>query len=237
MAVIFGSARIDEGGTLHGGKSGDQKQKSVPDYKGEGSMQDFYMHKKGWIILRPKNDVHAINIAKAMEKACNNPHIGYDQYQRYGVIKYGTATTTDTECDCSSLVRQCVKEATGKDPGDFNTANEVSKLLYTGLFDRLPCNNVADVKRADILVTKVKGHTGVIIQTQGRPTLRYGSRGGYVKELQTLLNYATFGAKLEITGMFDSLTQIAVIQFQKLHNLRADGIVGPITWGALYEDK
>ena len=237
MAVIIGSARIDESGMLHGGKEGDQKQISIPDYKGEVSMQNFYMHKKGWVILRAKEPMYAYNLAIAMEKACNNPNIGYDQYQRYGIIKYGTATQKRTECDCSSLVRQCVREATGKDPGDFNTSNEVSKLLYTGLFDRIVCNNVADVKKGDILVTKTKGHTAIVVQIEGYPTLRKGSKGGYVKELQTLLNYSGCGARLTVDGCFGSLTEIAVIAFQKLHNLKADAIVGRNTWEALYDGK
>ena len=33
--TIIGSARIDERGKATGGKAGDQKQKSTPDYKGD----------------------------------------------------------------------------------------------------------------------------------------------------------------------------------------------------------
>lgn len=233
MAVIIGSARIDEGGTLHGGFAGDQKQTGKPDTKGEVSMQNFYMHKKGWIILRAKDPLISVQLARAMERACNNANIGYDQYQRYGVLTYGTDSKTKTECDCSSLVRQCVKEAAGIDPGDFNTANEVSRLIYTKMFTRVPCNNVADVKVGDILVTKTKGHTAIVVQVEGRPTLRRGSKGGYVKELQTLLNYSSCGARLSIDGEFGSLTEIAVIAFQKMRGIRADGIVGPVSWAEL----
>lgn len=64
------------------------------------------------------------------------------------------------------------------------------------------------------------------------PTLRKGSKGGYVKELQTILNY-NYGAHLVVDGVFGSLTQIAVISFQKLKGLVADGIVGPKTWAEL----
>lgn len=64
------------------------------------------------------------------------------------------------------------------------------------------------------------------------PTLRKGSKGGYVKELQTILNY-NFGYNLKVDGIFGSLTQIAVIGVQKLRGIRADGIVGPVTWAEL----
>ena len=68
--------------------------------------------------------------------------------------------------------------------------------------------------------------------TGAYPTLRRGSKGGYVKELQTILNY-NYGAHLVVDGIFGSLTQIAVISFQKLKGLVADGIVGPKTWAEL----
>lgn len=64
------------------------------------------------------------------------------------------------------------------------------------------------------------------------PTLRRGSKGGYVKELQTILNY-NFGAHLVVDGCYGPLTQIAVISFQKMRGLVADGICGPKTWAEL----
>ena len=237
MDILIGSARIDERSKLSGGNAGDQKQIATPDYKGEVSMQSFYMHKKGWVILRAKNPTHAYELANIMERACNNPNIGYDQNQRLGIIKYGTLTKTKTDCDCSSLVRECVIEATGTDPGNFTTANEVSALLYTKLFDRVACNNAADVKKGDILVTKTKGHTAIVVadnnSTTVYPTLRRGSRGAYVKEMQTLLNYSSCGAHLVVDGVFGSLSEIALISFQKMRGLRADGICGKKTWAEL----
>lgn len=234
MGYIIGSARIDERGKLSGGAAGDQKQGAVPDRKGEVSMQDFYMHKKGWVILRPRKAAHAVEIAKAMERACNNANLGYDQAGRLGVVKYGTGSSVRTECDCSSLVRQCVKEGTGTDPGNFTTADEVSKLLYTGLFNRIPCNEAADINVGDILVTKTKGHTAIVTATDTFPTLRKGDRGGYVKELQTLLNYSgVISVPLKIDGDFGPLTQISLIEFQKSRGIRADGIAGTQTWSEL----
>lgn len=66
------------------------------------------------------------------------------------------------------------------------------------------------------------------------PTLRRGSKGAYVKELQTLLNYSSMDSiNLAVDGIFGPLTEIAVISYQKLHGLKGDGIVGPLTWGQL----
>lgn len=228
MGVTIGSARIDERGKSSGGAAGDQKGGA------EVSTQAFYVHSKGWVILRAKSSKQAARIAEAMIRACNNPNLGYDQAERLGVIKHGTKSSVPTECDCSSLVRQCVIEATGKDPGNFNTSTEVSALLYTKLFDRVPYRAPDELRVGDILVTKTKGHTAIVTSIDlNYPTLRKGSKGGYVKELQTLLNYSGSGARLTCDGLFGSLTEIAVIEYQKLHHLRADGVCGPQTWAEL----
>ena len=128
------------------------------------------MSKKGWIGLRAKDEKIATKLADAMRQACDNPHIGYDQNQRLGVItqlaKYGSlkAISVNTECDCSSLVRACVIQATGIDPGNFNTATEKATLLKTGLFREVKITKADDCQAGDILVTKTKGHTGVIVE-------------------------------------------------------------------------
>ena len=168
MSIIIGSARLAENGSITGGAVGDQKQRSTPDYTGEVSMQAFYQHSKGWYILRPKDAAHANAIARKMKDACNNPNLGYDQTGRYGVLTYGIGTKTKTECDCSSLVRACVKEATGKDPGEFSTAVEATVLENSGLFEkRIPYSSGTALYTGDVLVTKTKGHT--VIVTDGNP--------------------------------------------------------------------
>ena len=167
--IIIGSARIDEHAKLSGGASGDNKQKLIPDYSGEVSLQNFYLHKKGWYILRFKDAAFAEECARAMERACNNPNIGYDQTQRGGILKYGTRTTTKTECDCSSLVRQCVKEAAAVDPGNFTTSTEVAVLRNTGLFlPTIRYRNGTPLYNGDILVTCAKGHTVVVVSALPR---------------------------------------------------------------------
>lgn len=64
------------------------------------------------------------------------------------------------------------------------------------------------------------------------PTLRRGSKGDEVEELQALLN-AKFGYNLEVDGDYGSKTEAAVKDFQKKHGLTADGVVGPKTWAKL----
>lgn len=156
MNVVIGSARHDENGKYSGGRKGDQTGHEV-------ETQNFYVHKKGWVILRPTSERLASAIAEKMKTACKNSNIGYSQSDRYSLLKYGVNTKTKCNCDCSSLVRECVKEASGKDPGDFTTANEATKLKALGLFQ--PVFNYTSktlLYTGDILVTKTKGHTVIV---------------------------------------------------------------------------
>lgn len=170
MAVYIGSARIDERGKLSGGAAGDSKQTTTPDYTGEVSMQKFYVHSKGWYVLRPKNVNIAMGIAGSMIDACNNPNIGYDQNQRTNILKYGTKSKVKTETDCSTLIRLCVKEASGIDPGNFTTANEVNVLMKTNMFEKLTYIPGMILYTGDILVTKTKGHTVAVTSGAARNT-------------------------------------------------------------------
>lgn len=195
MATIYvGSARRDENGKYVNGVAGDSLQKSsVNDTVGEVSMQVMYAHSKGWYILRPKNIAHAGLIASKMTTACNNKNIGYDQNGRYGINACGVSTTTPTECDCSSLVRQVVKEATGKDPGDFTTFNEADVLEATGLFEKriaYVSQEKTPVYNGDILVTKTKGHTVVVVSGNPREVSSSTSSSSTKKYMYNGVDYS-----------------------------------------------
>lgn len=242
MAIIVGSARIDERGKASGGKAGDQLQTSgTNDTKGEVSMQPFYVHKYGWNILRPKSVEHANKMAERMKAACNNKNVGYDQGNRFGILSARIDTQVPTECDCSSLVRQAVKEATKVDPGNFTTADAKTKLAATGLFEKaIPFVSLAKtpVYNGDVLVTKTKYH--IVIVVSGNPresqkgeeydmnTIRRGSNGKAVKIWQVILGYT--GSKVD--GIFGSGTEADTKTWQKAHGLTADGIVGTKSWKA-----
>lgn len=167
MAVRIGSARIDENGKLSGGKAGDQTGKEV-------CTQAYYLHSKGWYLYRAKDAAIAERLAKAMLDACNNDNIGYDQGERSTVIlqlkRYGSlkGIATKTEADCSSLVRACCIEA-GFDPGNFNTASEGMALDKTKMFEgRKSVTSTTELFDGDILVTKTKGHTVIVVSGNPR---------------------------------------------------------------------
>ena len=59
-----------------------------------------------------------------------------------------------------------------------------------------------------------------------RPTLRRGSRGDAVKQLQTALHVLA-------DGIFGAATEAQVRAFQRDHDMVPDGIVGPKSWAVL----
>jgi hypothetical protein len=64
------------------------------------------------------------------------------------------------------------------------------------------------------------------VDASGRPTLRRGSRGDAVRQIQTALG-------ISADGVFGPATEAALRQLQRTKGLVPDGIVGPMTWVAL----
>jgi peptidoglycan hydrolase-like protein with peptidoglycan-binding domain len=70
--------------------------------------------------------------------------------------------------------------------------------------------------------------------TSNSTTLRRGSQGAAVTELQCKLNLnVSPGPQLTPDGIFGPKTEAAVIAFQKANKLTPDGIVGPLTQAEL----
>lgn len=166
--VLIGSARSSYGNTSPGDQNGGR----------EVSTENWYLHSKGWVVIRAKDPEARERIAVAMERACANNDIGYDQSTRntlYNNVKpYGfdpSKTTKKVNTDCSALVRVCVNYA-GIEVGNFITSNEASKLMGTGKFEKLTddkhCKTSDYILRGDILVTRTKGHTAVVLSDGAR---------------------------------------------------------------------
>ena len=75
MAIIIGSARISEDGTINGAK-GDQTGREV-------AQESYYRHRYDWDVLRCKDPNRALMMSYDMASACNNPAFGYSQSDRY----------------------------------------------------------------------------------------------------------------------------------------------------------
>ena len=248
--VKIGHASIDERGKITGGSAGDQTGKEV-------CVRDWYLHKKGWVVLRCKNPQKRLLIAEAMEKACGNSHIGYDQNQRdslFSAVKGlgfdPSKVTTKVETDCSALVRVCIAYAYGRDlVGNIRTISEPDMLVATGEFEKLTddkyCTSSKYLLRGDVLVTPTSGHTVVCLDNGVASTkeddsivkvknLKKGCKGDHVKALQALLigygyDLGSYGAD----GDFGGATESAVRKYQSRNGLTTDGVVGDKTWAKL----
>ena len=194
MGVRVGSARSNENGGVNGGKAGDQTGREV-------STQPWYLHSKGWIVIRAKSPAVREAIAKNMEAACQNDNIGYCQGHRgtataaakpydYDLSKVNAAVETD----CSELVRCCVLYA-GIHVNGFSTANEVDELKQTGQFYILEenkyCKAADYLLRGDILVTKTKGHTVVVLDNGSKSSQNKKVEAAQKKDVSISGTYKT----------------------------------------------
>ena len=176
MSVYNGHASIDERGKAKGGAAGDQTGKEV--YK-----RTWYS--KTWhTVFRPKSAAVAEKIAKAMEQACANNNIGYDQYQRTTLYTQAKAKNWDiskvaTKCetDCSALVSVCCNAAGVTVSKDMYTGNETAVLKGTGKFDVFTASKYVIssdyLLRGDILLGT--GHTAIVLSdgAKAKPTTEY----------------------------------------------------------------
>lgn len=168
MAVMIGHASIDEKSSARGGSAGDQTKKEV-------CTRSWY--NKPWTsVIRPEDSTVAEKIAKAMEQACANDKIGYDQNQRTTLFTQAKAVNWDLskiatacECDCSSLVAVCVNAAGIAVSKDIYTGNEKTSLANTGAFtvmtDSKYISKSDNLKRGDILLGA--GHTAIVLSDGG----------------------------------------------------------------------
>ena len=196
--VRIGHASIDERGKITGGTAGEQGGKEV-------FVRTWYKHTKypeGWVVLRCVKAAMREKIAEAMEKACANPQIGYDQNQRdslFNNIKNSgfdpSKTTKAVETDCSALVRVCIAYAYGKDlVGNIRTISEPAALVASGEFEKLTaakyCASSDYLLRGDILCTPGSGHTVVVLDNGAKVAPAASSGPAEVKATDAAKSYA-----------------------------------------------
>ncbi|MEM9002475.1 MAG: peptidoglycan-binding protein [Cyanobacteria bacterium P01_F01_bin.86] len=111
----------------------------------------------------------------------------------------------------------------------FQSSNWLKRFLVLGLtVAALPLATliVSDLPRA------IAADSEVAQVTNTRPTLRLGSTGNLVEEIQALLTLLGY-YKSPVDGNYQDTTETAVRLFQEDVGLTSDGIVGPATWDKL----
>lgn len=176
MGKISNSGK-DEKGKYTGGKAGDQTHE-------EWNIRDWYDRPWTAVLRYPDPEVRNL-IAELAEKAANNDHIGYDQWERTTFWKQLEASgydpaniTVDCESDCSAGVAAIVKAVgflKGIDklknvPETMYTGNERKNLKNAG-FEAITDPNYlksdANLVRGDILLyhnsKSGSGHTAIYL--------------------------------------------------------------------------
>lgn len=250
MATVYtGSASIDERGKTTGGAAGDQNGREL-------RIQPWYRHSLGWVVIRAKSAIHRAGLAAAMRAACDNPLIGYDQYQRDTLYHAAKPLGFDPgrvavacETDCSALVRVCCAYV-GIDVPNFRTYNQPSVLKATGLFDVLTTaaytNSPDRLLAGDILCTKTSGHTIIVLNdgdlargpipvppTNDLVLFSQGAQGLKVKAVQIALNAVLNGEDLDVDGDYGPLTAAAMKRFQVAYDIAVTGQFTRATLAAL----
>ena len=221
MAVKIGHAVYDENRKSSNGAAGDQNGKEVCRW-------DWYVRADGWsAVFRPKSSTVAEKIAKAMEQACDNNNIGYDQSQRTTLYTKAKAAkwdlskiTSKCECDCSALVAVCVNAAGITVSKDMYTGNEKAVLVGTKKFDVLDTvrylNSSDYLKRGDIILGK--GHTAVVL-SDGKFAKNY-TQEDFIREVQKAIG-------VTVTGYSDSKTLAKTVTVSAKKNSK-HAVVKPI---------
>ena len=188
METYIGWGRSNESGLSVGGKPGDQLQEKTPDFDGEVSLTilSTFLNKSSdgnsATIYRTVDPTFSDKIGEGMNKACNNPYIGYDANNRLSILAYGVYSGKNgkgAECDDTSLARVVIKYGSKIDLGDFNRDSVRRIFNESKLFlDPIEYTESTQLYLGDVLVTKDSNIVGVIAQGESRPLPKPSGEGG-----------------------------------------------------------
>ncbi len=106
----------------------------------------------------------------------------------------------------------------------------------TGVFNAKTLKAVQSWQQAhDLAVHRYLGRRGwmSLLSVGPQPVLKFGSTGPAVRRVQRALNAATHGTALDVSGIFDAHTDVALRSWQHATGLTASGVVNPQVWTGL----
>ena len=125
-----------------------------------------------------------------------------------------------------------VIEAMGTINGVTTTRVTAGKWTHWGELVGIDYVNTGKEASSNVISTGAVG--GVEKSSLSRTTMRRGSKGDAIRELQTMLDKLGYDlGPCGIDGDFGKATEAAVRSFQSDHRLTVDGIAGPATYGEL----
>ena len=184
MAIKIGHASYGEDGI---------RNQVAGDASGREVCITTWFNKNWDCVLRPKSATLAEKSAKAMEAACANNNVGYDQSGRNTLYTQAKANGFDLskikvkcECDCSSLVHVCAIAGGANliyGSNGHTTRTMVNAFVASGDYEELKDKNYLTsdkyLKRGDILV-KAGSHTIMILENGSSATSGSGSNTSIV---------------------------------------------------------
>ena len=260
MAVKIGHASIDENGKATGGSAGDQTGKELCTRDWYTKGWNVLLRPKSATVA--ELSARACEAACANENIGYDQGGRNTLYAKAKAAGYDIGKIdTGCECDCSSLMHVCAIAGGANlsyDSNGYTTRTMVSAYVASGDYQKLTDSKYLTsdkyLKRGDILV-KEGSHTVMVLENGSAvedisqtvtlpledgatvyysvrlPLLQKGMKRDSVKQMQNLL-FAR-GYDLPRTGIFEEVTALALLQFQKDMALEADAKCGPETWGAL----
>lgn len=184
----------------------------------DGRAVDFFLvTKDGKKAIWTVNDrwIQAANIAKSLGFRWGGDWTSFKDYAHLELpLNNGRKATEDIQKKLSRL---------GYSPGPID-----------GIFGRRTEKAVKAFQHNEDL--EVDGIVGPITtqrlnaRTYPGSPVHFGSRGLIVKRIQRAVG-------VEDDGIFGKRTEAAVCSFQHQHRLEVDGVVGPITWRALFGNQ
>ncbi|MFL6073165.1 MAG: peptidoglycan-binding protein [Mycobacteriales bacterium] len=156
----------------------------------------------------------------------STPYVGWDSWEIYSNVNsttgngYYCADAAGATFESSSL--QYSYDGTSWQPA---TADNSFRKDLGGTYNCPSLVRLISTPNSDFFATVPKA-------PPAWPTVQSGNSGNRVKTVQYLLNSQN-NAGLSVDGAFGSKTVTAVKAFQTAKGLKADGIVGPLTWAAL----
>ena len=173
--------------------------------------------KKGMTITRSKADKLLQEDVAEFWDYVNNPYY-VPLIARMGENQKAALTSFAFNCGANNLKTLCKNRSLEEIADAILLYNKAGGKVNAGLVARRKAEQ--KLYKQDMEVT------------HDMDTLRKNDKGQQVRVLQILLNGA-LGCSLDVDGIFGSKTESATKCFQREHDLDADGIAGPKTWGEM----